>query len=532
MLKNSLFIVILFFSTTVYAQNTPSGSSQNNELISNFMRLSVQQLSDTGDFYFHKNSYDTAMVSYNLILSLSSKNTDSEQQIKVIHALNRMGVMHINMCDYRSAYKYLIDALLLSEKYNAIDEQVKINNNLGHIYFRFKKYDIAKAYCLKALNLCTDSVSMATILNNLGGMEIENRMMDSAFYFLNESLQISERHGGKNLFNILNNFAAFYGAKGVYDSTFYYCRLAIDDARKKNQIEKEARYLSTLGMFFFEVNLLDSSRFYAHLSNTIAEKNNFLGIMADNYLNLSKIEESKGNIRMAFEHYKKYANLRDSVFSSDIFGDINQLQRLYEISKTNQEIEQLVVEKQMKARTIYYQKIIWFITLFVLLLVSIGLLVIYLQKRSLNMAYKVLFEKNLEIIEFQKESSEIYRKINKKSALSDNKQHELLDKILIVLEDVSIICDAEFSIDKLSELVQSNQNYVSQAINNVLKKNFRSLLNSYRIQEAQRLFSEPDAIRYTIESVALRVGFKSPKTFREAFKEITGITPNFYLKSL
>jgi YesN/AraC family two-component response regulator len=83
----------------------------------------------------------------------------------------------------------------------------------------------------------------------------------------------------------------------------------------------------------------------------------------------------------------------------------------------------------------------------------------------------------------------------------------------------------------LAELVESNQAYVSQVINNTLKKNFRSLLNTYRIPEAQRLLSTPDAAKYTIESIAYQVGFKSRTAFREAFKEITGVSPNYYLKS-
>jgi len=84
----------------------------------------------------------------------------------------------------------------------------------------------------------------------------------------------------------------------------------------------------------------------------------------------------------------------------------------------------------------------------------------------------------------------------------------------------------------LAELVQSNQNYVSLAINNALKKNFRSFLNSYRIREAQRLFSEPDAAKYTIDVVAFMVGFKSRNAFHDAFKEITGVSPKFYFKSV
>jgi AraC-like DNA-binding protein len=46
------------------------------------------------------------------------------------------------------------------------------------------------------------------------------------------------------------------------------------------------------------------------------------------------------------------------------------------------------------------------------------------------------------------------------------------------------------------------------------------------------LLLEPDATKYTIEYLAERVGFKSPNAFRNAFKDITGVAPNFYFKSL
>jgi len=201
---------------------------------------------------------------------------------------------------------------------------------------------------------------------------------------------------------------------------------------------------------------------------------------------------------------------------------------MYEVSKTNQQIEQLYVEQQIKERTIYYQTVIQIFSLVVLLLVSGVLLSVFLQKRKLNTAYKALFEKNLEIINLQEKSSEKY----KQNTLTYDMQNELLDRILTLMEDASVICDPKFSVDKLADLVQSNQTYVSRVINNALKKNFRSFLNSYRIREAQRLFSEPEAAKYTIEAVALRVGFNSRNAFHDVFKEITGVSPSFYLKSV
>jgi AraC-like DNA-binding protein len=187
----------------------------------------------------------------------------------------------------------------------------------------------------------------------------------------------------------------------------------------------------------------------------------------------------------------------------------------------------LFIEQQIKQRTIGYLRII----LIILFLLTVVLLVSFFQKRKLNTAYQTL-EKNIKIIDIQNSASGKQPEKYKKSAMTDDLQSELLDKILVLMEDATIICDTDFSIDRLAELVQSNQTYVSQVINNVLKKNFRSFLNEYRIREAQRLFSSPDAFKYTIEATALQVGFKSQSSFRDAFKEVTGVNPNFYLKSM
>jgi AraC-like DNA-binding protein len=264
----------------------------------------------------------------------------------------------------------------------------------------------------------------------------------------------------------------------------------------------------------------------------MAKENNFPVILKENYLTLSEIEESKGNIKRSFEYYKKYINLKDSVYNVDKFGEIIQLQSLYEVSKTNKQIEQLVIDRQINKRTIKLQRVIWLITLIILLLVSATLFIVFVQNRKLNLAYKTLFKKNLEIINLQENPSEKSPKKYKKSSLTNNLYDELCKRILAIMENTSLICDPEFTIDKLAELVQSNYTYVSQVINDTYKYNFRSFLNGYRIREAQRLFSEPDAAKYTIEFVAHHVGFKSRNSFREVFKEITGVSPAFYLKSL
>ena len=493
---------------------------------------SHQQIYDKAEWHYVKGELDSAFTCYSLLINSPPAPSNREQQICVIHALNRMGSIYTIINDYRSAYEFYSKALNLSEQISYTSYEPKFYNNVGNIYFRFKNYALAKSFFYKALSLDKDSAISDIIFTNLAATELESERIDSAFYYLNKALSISHQYENLRLFAMLNNMASTYEKTKQYDSAFYYYKLSLIDARKNHQIKFEAETFTDIGKLFFEINKPDSALFYINMSNAIAKEKHLLRIMAENYFALSKYEESKGYTKNAFKYLKKYITLKDSVLNTEIFGDINHFQRLYEVTKTNRKIEQLVVEQQIKEQTIRYQKIIWIITFSVLVFAIAVLMFIYLQKRKLNTAYKALVEKNIEIIEMQNNPSETYRKKYQKSALTDILQRELLEKILSIMENTAIICDTKFTVDRLAELVHSNQLYVSQAINSALKKNFRSLLNSYRIREAQRLFSDPNITKYTIQSVAFQVGFKSQSAFRDAFREFTGVNPNFYLKSL
>jgi AraC-like DNA-binding protein len=548
-MKNHVIILILLFLCFVTnSQNvifehkfeTPSGNgfetgwtnipttggilSQNQNIISNFQHFTPQQLYYTANHFFNCKSSDTAFVCFNLFVNTPVKKNDFVHQKNFVEALNKISIIYFHSADYLNSYGHLIRALYFCEKYNYDSYLPKIYINIGNIYYQYNKYDITKQYYLKALNLPLDTISIITLLSNLGAVELESENLDSAAYYLTKSLQISKKYNDFLLPDILNNKASLFQKKGLYDSAYYYYHASLNVARKNEKYAREAQSLLDLGSLFIEINKLDSALIYIDLSNNVAKTYNFTRIIAENYLLLSNIEEAKGRKTAALDYYRKYAELKDSVFGVENFSGINQLQRSYEVSKTNAQIERLVVEKQ-------YQKIIWFITSIILLIVSVALLLLFFQNKRLNAAYKTLFDKNIRIIELQKSSNPDTEKYQK-SALTDEMQNELLQKILTIMENTAAICDTEFSLDKLAELVQSNHTYVSQVINTGMKKNFRSFLNGYRIQEAQRLFSELDLSKYTIAAIALEVGFKSPAAFRSTFKEITGVSPNFYLKAM
>jgi len=573
-MKKNIFITLFFCSVTLFGQEE-NNTSQNEDIISSFISLSQKQLIDTANYYFRRNSYDTAVVCYNLLINTIPKSAEIEHQKMLQVAYDRLANIHYLVSDYRISFDFLIKSLLICEKYNLKAPETRIYGNIGTIYANLNQKDLGKQYYLKSLELAIDSADIASLLNNLADNELRNNNTESAYYYLNQAINIINNYNNaRPKPSIYGTLALYYQKKKQYDSAFYYYRISMEYAKKNNNIMSEAINLSDIGKLFFEINKIDSALYYIDLSNKKASENKFLNIISDNYHILSEIEKSRGRYKNALELYETYTDLKDSILNANVYGSVNLLQRQYEVSKTNQQIEELIIDRQLKENTIRYQKIILLIIITTLLLMGLVLFFIFSQNKKLRNAYNMLVDKNVEIVDLlekftdinpvvihkkrQKvdsrkiqnmdteissaenpENTETFNQVssgnNEKSknvVLSEQSQNELLSRILNFMENTSDIYNPDFTMDKLSNSISSNNLYVSQVINNVLKTNFRTFLNSYRIREAQRIFSNPDNTMYSVEYVANKVGFMTRKTFDEVFKEKTGVTPSYYAKSL
>lgn len=506
-----------------------------------FSFLETRQLRDTAEYYFNKKSYDTALVCYALLANMPLKGKDADSLEWVVQAMNAQGVLYYWMSDYRKSYECLINALDLCEKSGIDTYKYKILLNIGNIYYRFDRMGLAKDYYSKALASCRDSADQIILASNIGSVYLGNGSLDTALAYFDYAEALSRRCGNMYLGGVQNNKASLFFKKKDYDSAFFYWHQALEES--SGDAEIQALSYSDLGRLFLERGNADSALHYVRLSNAIASASNNRNVQTENYRLLSRIAEAKGERDKAFDYYKSYADMKDSLFNVEKFGEINQLQRSYEMSKVDSQINRLVMEQQVKDQVLRYRTVSLWVVVLALIGVSGILIFMYLQHKKLNRAYNSLVEKSLRIAEYQEEAAVKRRKDALQEKVSaenpvagkmqeDKTQDELLDRILQVMDDTETICDSEFSIEKLAMMVQSNHTSVSQSINAGLNRNFRSFLNSYRIREAQRILAMPDANKYTIEAIAARVGFKSRSGFINVFKETTGVTPSFYLKSV
>jgi len=90
--------------------------------------------------------------------------------------------------------------------------------------------------------------------------------------------------------------------------------------------------------------------------------------------------------------------------------------------------------------------------------------------------------------------------------------------------------DPELSLEQLAAGLSLRPKILSRVINELLQQNFFDFINRYRIEEAQRLLTDPPDKKITVLEVLYECGFNSKSSFNTLFKKHTGLTPSEFKK--
>ncbi|WP_062060711.1 helix-turn-helix domain-containing protein [Aquimarina longa] len=90
--------------------------------------------------------------------------------------------------------------------------------------------------------------------------------------------------------------------------------------------------------------------------------------------------------------------------------------------------------------------------------------------------------------------------------------------------------DSTLDRDKVADMLGISTGYVSQLVNTITGNNFATYINHYRVKAVKDIILNSEFDNYSLLAIGLECGFSSKSTFHNAFKKITGITPNAYRK--
>lgn len=104
----------------------------------------------------------------------------------------------------------------------------------------------------------------------------------------------------------------------------------------------------------------------------------------------------------------------------------------------------------------------------------------------------------------------------------------LMSRLSALMASERLYAKPDLTIEEVAVLVGESHRTVSAAINSTMGLNYKTWVNIYRVEEAQRLIRDGYLNGHTIDALAEAVGFANRISFYRNFKKHTGQSPVGY----
>ena len=559
MRKQGLITLLLFLLSASFAS-----ADNKKQGVGNYQRLaqlSSEELLKKGHYYYNKaNLPDSAMLCYSIVANryYETNKNDKTQMQQSASAMNQIGILYTHYYfDYQKAHSYLLMAQEIAEKYQFKRTLVNVFNNMCNLSMIDSSMSSTDTLYTNTLLLHRKAFKMAMDLKDwytlipttfnyvrLGDDEKREKMVVSDIKdFL--KLNMPDSIDGKRF---LNEFCQgmFAAANKNYDKALLYYDKAYEDVRDRNMvtadiyrnaiINTKCRLLIKMGHDEEAVSMLRE-----RIED--AKKKNIHALLYVYYRALNGYYKQVGNIKKAEEYEFLSLREKDLVMNQNKLQEAGKTEFLFQINKMNEEMKQLSYDRRMQ------RIVIIGIGIFTLLLLYIAFL-LYRRWRKTQATNRQLYQRTQDLLAADEEHHQQLldyetrlKQLTEKPAapskyrthqVSEEKNSELLHRILCVMETSEEIYSNDFSLAKLTELVDGRTpNYVSQAINQQYHRSFNDMVNEFRIREACRRMNDPEKYGHlSYDFLAQGLGFKSYPNFVRNFKKFTGLNPSEYQKQI
>lgn len=536
-----------------------SSAAGKTRFFNHCVDLPSETLMDMGHHYVHEVEMpDSALVCYTVVTGRYAKNiTDRDKQTCIDAYIGEWYIYFFIFFNYSKALECLYLAENVCQEagltrpdiymdlgctYQTIAEESRDNKLYRQALDHYKRA-VREAFDTgdtETLNITfTNIITTAYALDDLVGITVEwNRYKDMD---MPESQQLLAGY------NRLLYLGLDYTATGRYEKAVETFDRQITLTEGRGQLK---RYLiiSHLNKADAYVKAGDYAKAIGCLQPAmqIAATHDIKDARLDIYRTLADCYRQLGMMAESIEYREKYFNIKDTLLNYHQLASINETRFMNEMKKMDDRLTQMRHRHQIF-------NIVAVIFAVVLVIVICFVYILYIKNRQLKKSNKLLYKKNIEILQSEEKERALRKKYEpvqaageaetdgdnaaesgdkprKKSPGVEN-MDDIYSRIRSVMENSETIFSPDFSAESLSALVGVKQRYVSQTLHEKGGTSFYAMLGEYRVKEACKRFRDDENYRnLTIEGIAYSVGFKSRSNFINTFKRIVGLTPSEYQK--
>jgi len=119
----------------------------------------------------------------------------------------------------------------------------------------------------------------------------------------------------------------------------------------------------------------------------------------------------------------------------------------------------------------------------------------------------------------------------KNSTLNKKTKEIIKLKIIDYFEEQKGFLNPDLNMDLLSDSLKIPKYQLTEVLNADIGKSFFQFVNFYRVEAVKQMLVDPKN-KYSIEAIGYECGFTSKSSFYTVFKNITGVTPISFRKSI
>lgn len=474
--------------------------------------------------YIYKEKYDSVehYISY-LEKFRETKRNDYIWNHKADN-LSAVYAMKIKM-DYPKAIEYFTKAYEGIKDSDNPESQCAVLSNLVTVY-RTMKDTSGLSYAHQCYEAgirsedpyfkCVGSFSLSSMLYIAGDFR-------NAVKYAEEAKDIAEKN---NMEYMKSEIYLVYGnicnSLGRYDDAEKYFRLTGEYSLKDSPVlytEMCASYgkmLNNTGRYREAINILRDG---IEVAKRIGSKEN-IHIL---YYEMSNAYSNLNNSDSAWHYYRMYHEAEAKLTLEHNERKANNLMNMYEKAAYKNAVQEREMKLIKANRSIL-------VVAFILIIISIAALALFINNRRKNRMYAQLVEQHQNFMQRIK-TLQNEQHTEKPATEDDSKEKALWEKLSSLMNDEKIYRKKDLSLDSIAEMLQTNRTYVSRIINKYANGSFYDYINSFRIEEAIAILSDPDN-DIQIKALFDLLGYNSNSAFYRAFVKETGCPPTAYREQI
>lgn len=329
-------------------------------------------------------NYYEATDQYYAVLDLR-KQIDDQRGLAT--TLINLGNVYKVQGNFDQALDMYLQAIAISDTIGFVEGKAWTLYNVAVLYKIMQEYDRALEYNRQAISiyekLPENLKGVALCLNEFGTIYNVKGESEKSLQYHERALAIyrdlQDSYGIARTFTDIGNF---YFSHGENHKALEYYDKSFKLRRKINDSLGRIQTLQAIARTFFTMERYDLALENYELAQEMARKSDMLSTMETNFEGMARIYAAREDYKAAYDFYREFTNIKDSLFSSRVTSRISDLQVKYQTERSRRENELLRKDNEIQELLLVKANYLRFVLILVVIVILIIALFLFIRYRS------------------------------------------------------------------------------------------------------------------------------------------------------